>query len=387
MRLKKSKSWRKQVWVDEATGMTLFDRVLVRAYLKAYLVCLVSLLGLYIVVDLFTNLEDFAEHHQGLLPIIKHIGAYYGFKVTAIFDRLCEAIILMAAAFTVALIQRNNELLPLLSAGISTRRVVRPILFGAVGMLGLSIVNQELIIPEIGTKLQNDRDDPNGEKDLIVQGAYEPNGIHIEGRLGSRKGMIVKEEFFVIIPESIAGEIINLTAKEGRYIPPGEGPRTGGWLLTATTPPELPDWKNPDLLEMIDPGKYFLHTQEVDFDMLTRPRNWYNFASTPRLGAELSKPDSTRLAAMAVLFHMRLTRPLLGIILVISGLSIILLDQNRHVFLSAGLCVILCGLFFAAMFVCKSLGDNEYISPALAAWTPVLFFGPLSIALFDAVHT
>ena len=366
--------------------MTLFDRALVRAYIKAYAVCLVSLLSLYIVVDLFTNLEDFAEHHQGLLPILKHIGEYYGFKVSAIFDRLCEAIVLMAAAFTVALMQRSNELLPLLSAGISTRRVVQPVLLSACGMLGLSLINQELIIPAIGTQLMSDRDDPKGEKDLVVQGGYEPNGIHIEGRLGSRKGMVVKEEFYVVIPESIAGEIINLAAKEGRYIPKGNGPRTGGWLMTGTTPAELPDWKNP-VLEMIDPGKYFLHTQEVDFDMLTRPRNWYNFASTARLGSELSKPDSTRLAAMAVLFHMRLTRPLLGIILVMSGLSIILHDQNRHVFLSAGLCVVLCGLFFAALFVCKSLGDNEYISPALAAWTPVLFFGPLSLVLFDSVHT
>ena len=108
--------------------MTLFDRTLVRAYIKAYVVCLVSLLSLYIVVDLFTNLEDFAEHNQGLLPILTHIGEYYGFKVSAIFDRLCEAIVLMAAAFTVALMQRSNELLPLLSAGISTRRVVQPVL-------------------------------------------------------------------------------------------------------------------------------------------------------------------------------------------------------------------------------------------------------------------
>src|SRR6516162_2871112 len=127
--------------------MNLIDRVLVRAYLKAYLACLISLLSLYIVVDLFTNLEDFAEHHQGLLPIAKHIGTYYGFKVSAIFDRLCEAIILMAAAFTVALMQRNNELLPLLSAGVSTRRVVTPILITACGMLVLSIANQELLIP------------------------------------------------------------------------------------------------------------------------------------------------------------------------------------------------------------------------------------------------
>jgi lipopolysaccharide export system permease protein len=74
-------------------------------------------------------------------------------------------------------------------------------------------------------------------------------------------------------------------------------------------------------------------------------------------------------------------------LLVLSGLSVILRDQNRNVFLSAGLCVVLCALFFTAQFVAKSLGDNEYVSPALAAWMPVLIFGPLSLALFDAVHT
>ena len=54
-----------------------------------------------------------------------------------------------------------------------------------------------------------------------------------------------------------------------------------------------------------------------DFDTVTRSQSWYQFASTRRLQHELSKPESTRLAAMAVLFHMRLTRPLLGVILVL----------------------------------------------------------------------
>jgi lipopolysaccharide export system permease protein len=366
--------------------MKLLDRLLIRQYIKAYLVCLVSLLSLYIVVDLFTNLEDFAEHHDGLLPVLRHIGIYYGYKVSQIFDRLCEAIVLMAAAFTVALLQRNNELIPLLSAGVSTRRVVRPVLLTACAMLGLAVANQELVIPRIGMRLLNDRDDPDGEKDLLVQGGYEPNGIHIEGRVASRKGMVVREEFYVVIPESIAGCLINLSAKEGRYIPPGDGPHTGGWLIMGATPAELEGWNNP-VLEMIDPGKYFLHTTEVDFDTITRPRNWYNFASTSRLALELGKPDSARLSSMAVLFHTRLTRPILGMILVLSGLSIILRDQNRNVFISAGLCVVLCGMFFAALFICKSLGDNDYLSPALAGWLPVLIFGPLAFAWFDAVHT
>ena len=46
--------------------MTLLDRLLFRAFLKAYVYCLSSLLCLYVVVDLFTNLEDFAPHAQGL---------------------------------------------------------------------------------------------------------------------------------------------------------------------------------------------------------------------------------------------------------------------------------------------------------------------------------
>src|SRR5262249_23600748 len=200
------------------------------------------------------------------------------------------------------------------SAGVSTRRVVRPILASAFVTLGLGVANQELFIPQIAKQLMSDREDLKGEKPVPVQGAYEPNGIHIEGEVGWRaEGMIVRR-FYVVIPESLAGSLVNLSAREGRYIPPGEGRHRGGWLLTETTPaepPELKDWNQSEILEMIDPGKFFLHTQEVDFDLVTRSRNWYLFASTSQLREELGKPDSTRLAAMAVLFHTHLTRPFL----------------------------------------------------------------------------
>jgi lipopolysaccharide export system permease protein len=367
--------------------MNLVDRMLIRGYIKAYLVCLLSLLSLYIVVDLFTNLDDFAEHHRGLTPILNHIAIYYGYKVAQIFDRLCEAILLLAAMFTVALMQRNNELLPLLSAGVSTHRVVGPVIFSACSMLGLMIVNQELVIPRIASFLLNDRDDPRGEKDIAVHGAFEPNGIHIAGERASRRQKLVRE-FCCIIPESIARNLIHLNAKEAYYMPPGEGSYGGGgWLLTGTQPTELEGWDNPAVLQVVDSGKYFLHTREVDFDSITRSRTWFVYASTSRLFAELSKPDSSRLASMAVLFHMRLTRPILGLLLVFMGLTSILRDQNRNVFISTGLCLAQCVIFYGACFCCKHLGDSEYLSPAFAAWLPVLCFGPLALVRFDAIRT
>jgi lipopolysaccharide export system permease protein len=367
--------------------MYLLDRQLVRSYIKAYVICLVSLLTLYVVVDLFTNLDEFTEHHEKMKEVMLHIGTYYGYKVTQIFDRLSEAICLLAATFTVALLQRNNELLPLLSAGVPTRRVVMPVLCVACVMLGLSVMNQEMVISRIGDQLVNDKSDPYGDKDVLAKGAYEPNGIHIEGRLATRKEKLVKK-FYVIIPEQVAGTLINITAERAWYIPYEEGkPYSGGWRLTETQPERLPGGLNFSDLQMIDPGVFFLKTKRVDFEAITRHQNWFMFASTSQLLHELNKGDSNRLAAMAVTFHMRLTRPLLGFILVLMGLSVILRDQNRNVFISAGMCLVLCGLFFAAQFACKSLGDGEYLNPALAAWMPVLLFGPLSVTMFDAIHT
>src|SRR5437016_4646322 len=142
----------------------LLDRMLTFSYVKAYLICLVSMLGLYVVVDLFMNIDDFAESQHGLVAVLLRIGRYYGIRVTQIFDRLCEAIVLLAAMFTVAWIQRNNEILPLLSAGVPTRRVIRPVLLAACTMLGLSVLNQEFIIPRIATYLLAERQDPLNEK-------------------------------------------------------------------------------------------------------------------------------------------------------------------------------------------------------------------------------
>jgi hypothetical protein len=61
--------------------LTIIDRQLIGNYLKGYMVCLVSLLALYIVVDLFTNLDDFSHHNGGVAMTARLIGIYYGCKV------------------------------------------------------------------------------------------------------------------------------------------------------------------------------------------------------------------------------------------------------------------------------------------------------------------
>jgi lipopolysaccharide export system permease protein len=365
--------------------LSLIDRQLIRSYLKSYVVCFVSLISLYVVIDLFNNIEDFTQQTDGFTGMLKHIGAYYGYQAFHIFDSLSEAIVLLAAMFTVAWLQRNNELLPLLSAGVSIRRVIRPVMLSACALVMLNVANQELIIPQLRPVV---RDDPNGEKTLSVQAAYDSSSVHLSGKTATRKDQCVRD-FTCVFPEGIGpGGLFSLTAKEARYIPLAPDQRlSGGWLLTEATPPDVAGWTRLDVLEPIDPGKYFFHNTDVDFDVLTRNNKWFYHVATWRLFQELERSSSSRLASMAVFFHMRLTRPVLGMILVVMGLGIILRDQNRNVYISAGLCLGLCAIFFGAGFAVQFLGNREFLSPALAAWLPVLTFGPLSLAQFDAIHT
>lgn len=365
---------------------TQIDCHLIRNYLKAYAVCLVSLMGLFVVVDLFTNLDKFTEHSRDFWSLTRHIGLVYLNKLPQIFNHLCEAICLLAGMFTVAWMQRNNELLPLLSAGVSTRRVVRPVLFSACLVMGLCVINQELFLPLIDNYLLENAGDPEGKNEIPVNGAFDANGVLFMGQRAVRQERLVRE-FHVTFPPRLGRDtLVNLVAKEARYVPAGEGPRSGGWILSGATPEAIEVGIAPEILENFAPGRYFLRT-DVDFEKVTRQKNWWLCLSTWELFHSIGKTDVSRMAGLAVIFHTRLTRPFLGMILVILGLSVILRDQNRSVFLSAGLCLVLCGLFFFACFFCKYLGEYEHLSPALAAWLPVIVFGPLAFVMFDAVHT
>jgi len=363
--------------------VTTLDRMFFINYVRSYLIVLISLLTLYIIVDLFTNLDDFSGH--GFTAMVEHILFYYSTRISQIFDRLSEAITLLGAMFTVAWMQRNNELLPQLSAGISTRRVLRPILAGAAVTLTLGPLNQEFVIPRIADYLSTARDDPDQKKPIQVRGTYELGGLHVEGVAAFRNEQKIYW-FFITFPENGPTGMLHLSAKEARYVPRGAEERSGGWMLFNTEPWVI-EGPMPPNLTMISPGQFFLRSEEIDFDAVTRGSNWYLYASTPELRRVLAKPDARRQAAVAVVFHMRMTRPLIGALLVLLGLSIILRDQNRNVFISAGLCLIMCAVFFMAVYGCKFLGENDYLSPPLAAWLPVMLFGPLSVALFDSIHT
>lgn len=365
--------------------ITTLDRMTLIAFFRSYAIVFSSLISLYIVIDLFTHLDSFVNRPGGFPAIARFIITYYGFRIPQVFDLLAEPISLLAATFTVSWMQKNNEMLPQLSAGVPTRRIIRPVLLGGLITIALAPLNQEFLIPEVADELMTSRDDPEGAKAQIMMGAYDTSGVHIEGGSGIWKDKRI-DQFYATFPENSPSGMMHLTAASAIYVPPGDGPETGGWMLTNTNPESFIGPVPPNVT-YLGPGRCFLKVDNADYVTVNRGGTWYMYASTPHLRELLSGVEPRRQVKMAVLFHTRITRPIIGILLVTLGVAIILWNPYRHIILSSALCMGLGVGYYMFVLGFKAMGDADYISPPLAAWFPVLIYGPMAIVSFDMMHS
>jgi lipopolysaccharide export system permease protein len=388
--------------------MRILDRERFWSFTKAYVICFIALVGLYVVIDAFENIDEFAKIANGTLDLFRVMGHYYLIKMSLFYDQLCGVITMMAAIFTVTWMQKNNELLAMLAAGVSTPRVIRPVLISAVIVSCLAVANQEWIMPPISEELQK-RPDDDGVKKVTVTSRDDSKGVGLSGQLADRSHRTILF-FSATIPVKVAGEIIEIQAKQARYLPAGSGtPEEGGWLLRGArlnNKPASDDYKAV-LVKLADdkgfpppitfdgqemPGavmgeSYFLRS-DLAFDSLTRSRQWYRFAGTPDLLRSLRESSNKpEWSDIEVFLHSRLIRPLASLALLGLSLPLVLGGQGRNMFINLGLSLATSGLFYAASFMSQYFGTSGAVSPSLSAWIPLIGFGTLAVARWDTIRT
>ena len=137
--------------------------------------------------------------------------------------------------FTVAWMQRNNEQVPLLSAGVSTRRIVLPVLLCAFFMLGLTVLNQELLIPRIADKLAaGQRRSGRPEERAGAMPPTRPTASTLTGDKASRQRPDGEQPSRCTIPETLGGHADPSDGPGGPLCPgPGRVRAAGSWSARA----------------------------------------------------------------------------------------------------------------------------------------------------------
>ncbi|MGQ9574506.1 MAG: LptF/LptG family permease [Thermoguttaceae bacterium] len=371
--------------------MKILDRYLLRHFIKTLLICYVSLTGLYVVFDAFTNLEGFlhyAEQHSGLLAVM---GEFYFCRAILLFDRTAGLLALAAAMFTIAWIQRHNELTALMAAGVPRVRLLGPMVAATALIVLAAAASRELLIPRFRDQLARKPKQLGSDAPQQFQPQFDDRGILIRGEATVAEDRRIEKPVFRL-PLGVDFPVREITARQAFYQPPEEG-RPAGYLLEGVGQPKdlarLPSVHlggQPVLITPRDdpgrlqPDQCFLVTT-ISFEQLTNSQAWREFSSTAQLIAGLRGRSADFGGRVRVVIHGRFVQPLLDMTLLLLGVPLVLARQDRNVFVALGLCAGVVTLFMLLVMGCQWLGANYAINPALAAWAPLVILVPAAIEM------
>jgi lipopolysaccharide export system permease protein len=378
--------------------LLIVDRYLLRQFVQSFLICFISLTGLYVVIDGFTKLDEFISYAATEGSLLVVMGQYYAYRTLSFFDSTSQILTLIAAMFTLTWIQRYNELTALESAGIPKWRVLRPIV-GAVVMVSLmSAANREFIIPLVREDLGHSVQDLGGTSGKHLAPRYDNETDVLLGSSSSltfaREKRIENPDFY--LPSGLNRYGARLVAKNAFYEPP-RADRPAGYRFVEVLKPTGLD-REPSLsldgvpvlmtardCPWVNPGECFLKSN-VSFEHLEADSSWHKFSGTAELIRGLRNRSLDFGAKERLIIHSRLVRPLLDVTLLFLGLPLMLSRSKRNVFLAIGMCMALVITFMIVVFACEYLGSSYLIEPALAAWLPLMIFIPCAVALSQPLH-
>ena len=381
--------------------MRILDRYLLTQFVQVFIICFLSFVGLFVVIDAFQHLDrfiDFADTHGSLLGVM---GEYYAYRALDIFDRMSGVLALIAAMFAITWLQRHNEMTALEAAGISKLRIVRPILITAVSVSLFAAANRELIIPNCREQLARDARDLAGQKQHpVVPCLDHETDIYLGGlQLSMADRRIAGPSFD--LPPTLRKHGSKLVAKEAFSLPATSNhPR--GYLLRGVTAPSQPAEclslsvpslsGNEQIIIFMPCDQRWLKGDEcfvasnVEFQTLTGNMAGQRYTSIAGLIRGLHNPSNDFGADRRVAVHTRLIQPLMDATLLLLGVPIVLSQNNRNLFMAIGLCLAIVVAFMMVAIACQYLGNTSLISSALAAWLPLIIFVPVAVALAEPLR-
>ena len=371
--------------------MTMIDRYLIWLYIRVLLLSFSSLAGLLVIINLFSNLDDFIEYGKREGNLSGILVQYYAPFLLSIFERLCGLLSMMAVLFVVAWLYRTNEFTALLAAGISKGRVVRPLLVGSIAVITLAAVSREAIIPKYQDILDRKPQDLNPQLPRVLKPDFDrETGVGISGRhLLPSKNEVV--DISLRLPPQLWRDGRQILASSAVYEKANDQHAAGYRLRAIQSPLNLPN--NDDLIlgdravvltakqhNWLQPGECFLATG-VDFESLRGGNSWKQYGSTTELIERLYRQGSHFSADVKVRVHSRFVQPILDLSLILLGLPVVLTRPDRHLFWVAGACFGVVAIFMGVTMAIRALGETGYLlEPAWAAWLPIILFLPYGYA-------
>jgi lipopolysaccharide export system permease protein len=383
--------------------MKILDRYVLLSFLRNYLIAMMTLIGMFVVLDMVFNFDELVELRgqvQGgaavsTFDVIASIVDYYVHQCFYIFVHLSGIIPVVAAAFTLIRMTRFNELSAVLAAGVPLLRVAAPIVIAAAVLQVLLIVDQEVVIPRIMHKLVRAHDKLGGGE------AGEARGFRID-MMQDDRGALLRASRYTPPTETRPAQMreLDVFERDTNLLPFAQvtadaaefDAKQQAWKLTngrRVTGIQPQMQRSPE-----EPADVYKSNITPDEIALWKSGDFVNLLSTERINEMLARRTSYGALELQRVKHARFTQWIMNIILLLLAIPFVLVRQPQELRNSILKCLVIVGVCMAGMFLSYQIAGRpppgpQWVDrwPAIWAWAPILVFGPVALVLLDRLYT
>jgi lipopolysaccharide export system permease protein len=369
--------------------VTAIDRYLALVYAKVLLVTFTSMVGLFIVADIANNFDEFWTYgNHRFLESLKVVGGYYMPRLLQFFDQTSGLLAMLAAAFVLTGISRTNELTALMAAGISPARIIRPLLYASLIVAALAAANREFALPLVRDAISRNAQDLGGDTGRKCTPKYDNRTdilISAQSTYANQK-RLANPKFG--LPSAFTAWGRQIVAENAYYLGATAEHPAGFLLSSVKQPANLAALTSHSLdgdsvlfspadTPWLNAGDCFV-VSIVTFEQLALGTAWQQNLSTAELISGIRGQTIEPGAGIQHTLHSRFVRPMLDLSLVLLGIPLVMSRASRNIFMAAVVGICLAAAVLVVDQAAGALGRNYLLNASLAAWLPLLIFGPLA---------
>ena len=357
--------------------MRLLDRYLLRHFLQAYIYCIAGFISIWFIFDVSDNISTFLDQRISRMLILK----YYLTQAPQILVILLPVALLLALLFSLGRMSRSNEIVSMLTAGVSLPRIIAPLLLAALLTTAASTFLNYSLAPHAEYAHKKLLEDPQSRRQqagLLAQ--------IFRNRTDNRTWFIQQfypgENFFrtvhIIQQDANDNIVTNYIATSAVY-----HPETHAWELQQVKVIYYDEAGN--ITRQIPYTESLIITDwsETPF-RLSSANLRAEYLSVPELREYLqfnSDFPPTLLAPFATHLEYRLALPWTCFVVALIAAPLGVGYSRRGILSSVAGAIILVFAMNFVMHLFLALGEGARISNWAAAWTPNLIFGVLGLIL------
>jgi lipopolysaccharide export system permease protein len=352
----------------------LLDRYVIRNFLQAYIYCIAGFLSIWLIFDISDNISTFIDEHFGLALTVR----YYATQVPQVFIILLPVALLLALLFSLGRMSRANEIVSMLTAGVSIPRVLAPLIGMGLVTVAASFALNYSLAPHAELAKKNFVATARSHQ-VTVQGQIFRNRTDLRTWFiqNFRPGHNVFNNVQVLQQDADDNIVENYLAPRATY-----HSETKTWELenvkivhydaagNITDEKMLPSLKIDNWSET----PFRLGSANVRAEFLSFPelRQYLHFNSD--FPVTLLAPFRTHL-------QYRIALPWTCLVVVCIAAPLGIGYSRRGVLASVASAVILVFSMNFLTHLFLALGEGDRISPLVAAWTPNLIFTVVGLYL------